>query len=322
MKVVRSSPREAEALVKQGSTVQPSRRDVVLAAPALLLLAAPGALGEAFTGPVGAVARELWAGLLAVRWPVEPTSEPSTATGRRLTAAVLDELGDAAPVSSLVLLDRRNGRRWRHRGAVDAPMASIAKVLVVAQALRAAPNTGRPVAGWLREQATLAITQSDNDAGDALYRQIGGHVGVAAIARDLRMTATAVGPAATHWGTTRTCAEDLVTMMATLVDPPADSAGVIAAQDRAFLLDLMGHVVDGQRWGVGTVRSAAVRVRIKNGWMSVDHPWVISSVGDVRGRGRDYVLAIVQRAQPEEETGMTRASRLGRLVFDVLEAEL
>jgi hypothetical protein len=80
----------------------------------------------------------------------------------------------------------------------------------------------------------------------------------------------------------------------------------------------MAEVVDGQRWGVGTVRSSSVKVRVKNGWMRVDNPWVINSVGDVQGGGRDYVLALLQRAQPDEDTGMTRASRIGRAVFTAL----
>jgi hypothetical protein len=58
---------------------------------------------------------------------------------------------------------------------------------------------------------------------------------------------------------------------------------------------------------------------MKNGWMAVDNPWVINSVGDVRGAGRDYCLAIMQRAQPDQRSGMDRASAVGRAVFKALD---
>ena len=70
------------------------------------------------------------------------------------------------------------------------------------------------------------------------------------------------------------------------------------------------------------MRSDSVDVHVKNGWMAVGEPWVINSVGDVRGAGRDYAIALMQTRQPDQDSGISRASRIGRAVFTALEAPL
>lgn len=285
------------------------RRGVLLAAPVGLLALASGSVGASFLSPVGQAAttvvddaRQVSVGLFG-----------SPQVRAALDDALLPIVGRSS-VISVSVLDRRSGTSWSYRGDSLVQTGSVAKVLVVAAALRKARKAGTALSARQLDQVRLAITRSDNASADALYSSIGGHAAVARLAADLGMEATAAADRVPHWGNTLTTTDDLVTMMAAI----AGGTPVLDAKDRAVILQRMAEVVDGQRWGVGTVRTASVRIHVKNGWMMVDNPWVINSVGDVTGNGRDYVLAILQRAQPDQSSGMTRASRIGKAVFTAL----
>lgn len=243
-----------------------------------------------------------------------PTPRAPTARTRALEQAVFTAMGGRSPVMGVSVLDRRSGIGWNYRGTALIRTGSVGKVLVVAEALRRARAAGSTLTGRQREQASRAITASDNSSANALYRHIGGTAAVARLAARLGMAATATATPAGDWGHLLTSPNDLVTMMSGLTG----ASTVLHEDDCAYLLGLMGKVVDGQRWGVGTVGSSSVTVRVKNGWMAVDDPWVINSVGDVRGNGRDYVLAVMQRAQPEQDPAIRRASRIGRAVYAAL----
>lgn len=293
------------------------RRRILLAAPAGLLALVEDPIGRDLIAPVADELGDLraWAGAVGGDLQYAVTS-PSRA---RLGRAVRHVLGGAAGAVSLSVLDRRTGARWHHQGDRPFPLASTSKVLVVAAAMIRARSLGRGLSAAQRSQARLAITVSDNAAADALYAFGGRHAGVADLAAALGMDATAAAAPVPHWGRTGSTTDDLVTMMRAL----ARGATPLAASDNASLLALMGAVVDGQRWGVGTVRTGTVRVRVKNGWMALDptpgHPWQVNSVGDVRGGGRDYVLAIGQRAHASQEEGFELASRIGRTIFAALD---
>lgn len=247
-----------------------------------------------------------------------PSDSADTASRAALADAVEDAMGGRSSVVGVSVLDRRTGAWWHYRGDAPARTGSVSKVLIVAAAQRRARAAGSSLSSRQRDQARAAMTSSDNTAATGLYTWVGGHRALAELAADLGMADTAGAKPAEHWGHTLTTPNDLVRMMHRL------SAGSPATHpdDDAYLLALMGQVIDGQRWGVGTVRSSSVKIRVKNGWMMVDSPWVVNSVGDVRGAGRDYVMALMQRAQPDEETGISRASRIGRAVFTALEKPL
>lgn len=285
------------------------RRGLLLAAPVGLFALATGSLGSDLLSPVGKASSDLFA-------TAETLSDLALGPARArkaLQSAVAPILG-RSDVLSVSVLDRRTGARWTYRGDALVRTGSVAKVLIVGAALRKARAGGSGLTAAQKDQARLAITRSENTSADALYAWIGGHSAVAGLAADLGMAATARATRAGHWGHTLTTADDLVTMMSRL----AQGTKAIHATDRAYLLDLMGRVVSTQRWGVGSVWGGSVKVRMKNGWMAVDNPWVINSVGDVRGSGRDYCLAIMQRAQPDQRSGMDRASRVGDAVFAAL----
>lgn len=287
--------------------------------PAGFAALAARSVAESLVDPVATAAREAFdtAGDVARSSLPAPSDRKDTASRAALARSVLSAIGGRTDVGVSVL-DRRTGVWWHHRGDGPVPSGSVSKVIIVAAALRKARAAGTTLTARQRDQARLAITQSDNASADALYAWIGGHPAVAELAGHLGLAATAAAKPVTHWGPTLTTPNDLVRLMERLTS----GSPVTHRADDAAVLDLMARVVDGQRWGVGTVRSATVTVHVKNGWMLVGEPWVINSVGDVRGAGRDYSMALMQRAQPDVDTGITRASRIGRAVFAALEDPL
>lgn len=281
---------------------------------------ASSTLGATVAEPVAEAARDAFdtAGRVARSVNPAPSDDTDTPSRAALAAAVLRAMGGRSTVIGVSVLDRRTGATWHYRGDSLVRAGSVSKTLVVAAALRKARAAGSRLTARQRDEARAAITRSDNASADALYAWIEGHAGVSELAGELGMIDTAGAKRATHWGPTLTTPNDLVRMMQRFVG----GGPATHPDDDKYLLGLMGQVIDGQRWGVGTVRSSTVKVRVKNGWMLVDNPWVVNSVGDVRGAGRDYAMALMQRAQPDELTGITRASRIGRAVFAALEIPL
>ncbi|MDC5698864.1 class A beta-lactamase-related serine hydrolase [Intrasporangium calvum] len=300
--------------------LSPGRRSVLLLLPVAVLSAATASIGDALTGRVAAASRRAFdvAGSLARSAVPAPSARVDTSGRAALSKAVLGAMGGRSRVIGVSVLDRRTGAWWHYRGDAPVRTGSVAKVLVVAAALRRARAAGQRLSAARQEQARLAITRSDNAAADALYAWVGGHSALAKLAGELGMATTAAADPADHWGLTLTTPNDLVRLMQAL----HGGNPITHPDDDATVLDLMSRVVDGQRWGVGTVRTSSVKVHVKNGWMLVDDPWVINSVGDVRGGGRDYAMALMQRAQPDQDSGIIRASRIGRAVFAALEAPL
>lgn len=293
------------------------RRGLVLALPAVLMTVAAGSVADSFLSPIGRAGSRLYdrAGRVVGDLIASSESTAGTTPGlRALERAVIGAIGGRSTLVGVSVLDRRTGVSWHYRGGALIRTGSVAKVHVATHALRLVRAQGRWLTVNEQDRMRLAITQSDNASADALYAFIGGHAGVATLAADLGLAETAAAERVDHWGLTLTTPNDLVRLMRALTEGhPA-----LHRDDRAYLLTLMAQVVDGQRWGVGAVKDDDVRVRLKNGWMLVDSPWVINSFGDVRGDGRDYALAIMQRAQPDERTGVVRASRIARAVFAAL----
>lgn len=298
------------------STQVVGRRGVLLALPAALAPLLADGIGGAFQAPFVDAATNLRARAGAIGGDLQYATR--TGSKEQFGRAVLAEVDDADEVVSVSVLDRRTGARWHHRGETPFPLASSAKVLVVAAAMVRARARGDGLSAAQRAQAEAAITKSDNAAADALFAFGGRHEGLVDVAAALGMGATVTAARDSHWGATRSTTDDQVTMMRAF----ALGSGPLYPDDNAALLRLMGEVVDGQRWGVGTVGGGTVRVRVKNGWMTLDatpgRPWQVNSVGDVRGGGRDYVLALAQRAQETQYEGFERASRIGRTVYAAL----
>jgi hypothetical protein len=162
------------------------------------------------------------------------------------------------------------------------------------------------------------ITMSDNVAATSLFYFSGGCTTLTLFNTLIPTHHTRVGcetPTYYGWGNTTTTAADQVAIVRTL----AYHNLALGRDAREYGLHLMESVEPAQRWGItcgpwGTRCAApdyatpdpAVTVALKNGWKYVPTcakqddscPWQVNSIGWVRGKGRNYVLAVLTTDDP------------------------
>jgi beta-lactamase class A len=161
------------------------------------------------------------------------------------------------------------------------------------------------------DQAALAqamITESDNDAQDALWNEIG----MDALQRFLtaaRMNHTRLGQD-DYWGLTEVNAHDELRLLHLLITPNP----VLNAASRRYALGLMADVVPDQRWGVSAGAPPDVTVHVKNGWLPDPDLWDVNSIGDFTRRDIDYSIAILTRNDPDMAYGVAVVESVARLI--------
>ncbi len=162
------------------------------------------------------------------------------------------------------------------------------------------------------------ITMSDNVAATSLFYFSGGCTTLTLFNTLIPTHHTRVGcetPTYYGWGDTTTTAADQVAIVRIL----AYHNRTLGRDAREYGLHLMESVEPTQRWGItcgpwGTRCAApdyatpdpAVTVAVKNGWKYVPTcakqddscPWQVNSIGWVRGKGRNYVLAVLTTDDP------------------------
>ena len=266
-----------------------SRRGLLLAAGATALVGCSGAtIPRVTVSPTGSIRDQLRAVMERV----------STGT---------DKLGVAVK-------DLRSGATYDFRGDYASQLASAAKPMIVAMALRKAGADALPQPQ--ADQAARAIEHSDNDSADALFEWAGRRPAFDALAKDLGLAQTHSDPAKDFWSWCWTTPKDQLSFVEQLLT----GSKALTAGQRAYLLHLMGKVEADQAWGVGKPRSTEVAVQLKNGWVqfqSTDNLWAVNSIGHVQGAGRDYLLTIMTRTA-DFDTGRELTSEIGTWVFNVL----
>jgi beta-lactamase class A len=161
------------------------------------------------------------------------------------------------------------------------------------------------------EQAVLAqamITESDNDAQDTLWSE----VGMDALQRFLtaaRMNHTRLGQD-DYWGLTEVNAHDELRLLELLINPNP----VLDAASRRYALGLMADVEPDQRWGVPAGAPPDVTVHLKNGWLPDPDLWDVNSIGDFTGHDIDYSIAVLTKDDPDMAYGVAVVERVARLI--------
>lgn len=245
-----------------------------------------------------------------------PTVRPSGALSDRF-AQIMAAFGETTDDLGVAVRDLRDGTTLDFNAGYASQSASMAKVMIVAMALRRARADGTSLTfeqlGW----ASRAITVSDNDSADALWGFAGGPDAYTALARELDLPDTHADPRSTFWSWTWTTPADQRLLLRRLLE----GTPALSDPDRLYLLDLMGRVDASQRWGVGhptrqDATASDVKARMKNGWVefrSTDGRWAVNSMGYVKGAGREYTAAMMCRVESFEK---------GRRLLDAIGGEL
>jgi Beta-lactamase enzyme family len=186
--------------------------------------------------------------------------------------------------------------------------ASIVKAIILAALLRWHQQTGTPLSSWENDEATLMITQSDNDAATDLWDEVG--MGRLQQFLDLaKMDQTRLGEDG-YWGLTQVTAHDEMLLLELLTRPNS----VLTAASRAYQLGLMARVISSQRWGTPAGAPSGVTVHVKNGWLPDGSGWHVNSIGAFTGQDRNYLIAVLTDENASEQEGIDTIEAVARVV--------
>ncbi len=164
--------------------------------------------------------------------------------------------------------------------------ASVIKVTIIS-ALLLKVHGPRGMTKAQRNLAYLMITQSNNDAAQDLWQD----VGMTDMQRFLNKAGMGHTVLNDAWGLTLITAQDELTLLHVLTSPGT----VLGKNSRSYVLWLMAHVIPAERWGVPAGAPSDVTVHVKNGWLPYPQArdWHINSIGAFTGKNISYQIVIL-----------------------------
>jgi beta-lactamase class A len=226
----------------------------------------------------------------------------------RLSAGIRDALLGRADQHAVTVYDTATGVSCHTNSGQHFASASIVKAIILAALLRWHQETGTPLSSWERAEATLMITESDNDAATALWNE----VGMSRLQHFLdlaKMDQTRLGQDG-YWGLTQVTAHDEMLLLELLTQPNP----VLTASSRAYQLGLMARVIPSQRWGTPAGAPGDVTVHVKNGWLPEASGWHINSIGAFTAKQRSYLIAALTDDNQSEQYGIDTIEAVARVV--------
>jgi beta-lactamase class A len=216
--------------------------------------------------------------------------------------------------------DRVTGLNCVYNGSKHFDSASIVKAIILAALLRWHQQTKTSLSSWERNEATLMIEQSDNDAATALWDEVG-MTNLQHFLNRAKMGETQLGQDG-EWGLTQVTSHDEMLLLRLLTG----SNSVLDANSRAYELTLMAHVTGWEAWGVTAGTPSDVTWHVKNGWLPDAAGWHLNSIGAFTGHGQDYMMAVLSvnaDDDDDEDYGIDTIEDIARLVqHDLNDAKL
>jgi beta-lactamase class A len=233
------------------------------------------------------------------------------ALAAQLSADILKGLRGRNGVHAVSVDDRVTGVYCLYNGSQHFDSASIVKAIIMAALLRWHQETNTALSSWEKSEATLMITQSDNDAATALWDELG--------MDNLQHFLNLAGMGETQlgqdgeWGLTQVTAHDEMLLLELLTAPNS----VLDASSRSYQLGLMAQVTNWEAWGVTAGTPSGVAWHVKNGWLPDATGWHINSIGTFSGPGKDYMIAVLSDntdMNDDEQYGINTIEDVARLV--------
>jgi hypothetical protein len=200
-------------------------------------------------------------------------------------------------------------RTYLWNGGAEQDTASIVKVDILETLLH--QFHGGPIPGADVPTAVGMIEDSDNDDATALWNQDGGAPAVAAYDRLVGMDQTTPN---VDWGLTTTSVGDQLKLLNELFETHA----LLDQGAQRFALRLMENVTPSQTWGVSGGVPSGVSVALKNGWLPFGGGWHINRIGQIRGDGRWYLIAVMTSFNPSEPYGIDTIHGISSLLWHAL----
>jgi len=226
----------------------------------------------------------------------------------QLSAGIQGALAGRADDHAVAVYDTVSGVSCYADSDRHFDSASIVKAIILAALLRSHQEMGTPLSSWEQDEATLMITQSDNDAATDLWNE----VGMRSLQHFLdlaQMDQTQLGQDG-YWGLTQVTAHDEMLLLKLLTRPNS----VLTAASRAYQLGLMARVISSQRWGTPAGAPDDVTVHVKNGWLPDGSGWHVNSIGAFTGRDRNYLIAVLTDDNASEQEGIDTIEAVAQAV--------
>jgi hypothetical protein len=234
--------------------------------------------------------------------PRPHTTDPFTEAGLRSWLA-----GRPGDITAAVR-DLRTGRTMVYRPGHAEYTASIVKVDILATLLHERQSEG-PLDDETSETAAGMIESSDDDDATDLWNDEGGASAVQHFDDAAGMHDTTANVA---WGLTTTTPSDQLTLLHTVLF----ANPLLTPASRAYIAGLMRHVSSFDTWGVTAGPDVAhAHVAFKNGWLPYDGSWQVNSIGEVRGSGRHYLIAVMTDHSATESEGIATIEHISRAVW-------
>ena len=240
------------------------------------------------------------------------TSPGQPALAAALSRQIARALSGTEATVGIAVEDSDADFRCRYRQWREFHSASVIKVITLGALLYQAQQEHESLDSYEDALATSMITESDNDAQDELWNEIG-MPGLQAFLNAARMNHTVLGTD-DFWGLTEVNAHDELRLLQLLITHNS----VLNAASRRYALGLMAGVVSWQRWGVSAGAPPDMTVHLKNGWLPDPDLWDINSIGDFTHNDLDYSIAILTSNDPDMAYGVDTVEVIARLINKAL----
>ena len=235
------------------------------------------------------------------------TSSVQPALAAKLSRQIASALHRISSTVAIAAADAEEGIRCRYHQWRKFHSASVIKVITLCALLHQLEGREN-LSPYQADLAQAMITESDNDAQDMLWNEIG----MTALQRFLTaagMNHTVLGTD-DYWGLTAVNAHDELRLLQLLITRNT----VLDAASRRYALALMANVVPDQRWGVSAGASPDVTVHLKNGWLPDPDLWAVNSIGDFTRHDLDYSIVILTSNDPDMAYGVAAVETVARLI--------
>jgi hypothetical protein len=201
--------------------------------------------------------------------------------------------------------------------------ASIVKLDILCTLLYQAQQSGHAPSHAELSLTTTMIENSNNDAAQHLYEDVGGAPAITAANKVFGLTGTAVeensvDEAGYSWGDTTTTAVDQLHLLRQVFT----TSSVLNASNRSYIKSLMTDVESDQRWGVSAAAddpsSTGSDYLLKNGWLPrrTTNLWEINSIGEVQHDGQQYLVAVLSSGNKTMDSGISVVQKLAQTAVD------
>jgi beta-lactamase class A len=294
-----ADPRAPAGTAAPASTPSPARASTPAPSSTATAASTPSPAGTPRAAPAAAAPRIC-------------TSPGQPALAAALSRQIARALSGTEATVGIAVEDSDADFRCRYHQWREFHSASVIKVITLGALLYQAQQEHESLDSYEDALATSMITESDNDAQDELWNEIG-MPGLQAFLNAARMNHTVLGTD-DFWGLTEVNAHDELRLLQLLITHNS----VLNAASRRYALGLMADVVSWQRWGVSAGAPPDMTVHLKNGWLPDPDLWDINSIGDFTHNDLDYSIAILTSNDPDMAYGVDTVEAIARLINKAL----